>query len=260
LADPNPERGGTSNPTPLWHWLYLPWVWLVFLPLMLVLTLFWTSAAWFLGHFHADWAYGCAKPWARMLCLSNFTWVRLRGKENIQPGRAYVVMANHSSHFDILAVAARHPVPHRWVMKEELRRVPFLGAACVKAGCVFINRKNRTDAINSLMSESTSALLERGVSLFIFPEGTRSSDGRLQELKKGGFMVALGLGLPILPMTITGSNRILPPHGLHIAPGVITMTVHRAIESGDYGIEKREELMDAVRQAISSGLPGDGQS
>ena len=91
MADPNPERGGTSNPTPLWHWLYLPWVWLVFLPLMLVLTLFWTSAAWFLGHFHADWAYGCAKPWARMLCLSNFTWVRLRGKENIQPGQKVLI-------------------------------------------------------------------------------------------------------------------------------------------------------------------------
>jgi 1-acyl-sn-glycerol-3-phosphate acyltransferase len=184
----------------------------------------------------------------------NFTRVSTRGAEHVERGRAYIVMSNHQSQFDVLATASRSPVPVRWVMKEELRRVPILGPACAKVGMVFIDRRDRGRAIASLRAPSTRAMVGRGISLFFFPEGTRSSDGQLGSFKKGGFMAALELGLPILPMTISGSGRVLPARGLRILPGSITLTIHPPVMASDYGLERRDELMRDVRAAIAAGL------
>ena len=97
-------------------------------------------------------------------------------------------------------------------------------------------------------------LLQEGLSLIIFPEGTRSPDGRMGELKKGGFMMALEMGLPILPVSISGTRHILPSHALRLLPGRVDITVHEPIDVSGYSVERREHLMRDVAAAIRSGL------
>ncbi len=238
------------------RWLYAPWAFLVCWPVVLVATAFWSSLAWAWGHFDTDRAYEvCARAWARMLCAVNFTRVCIQGFDKIDRRQAYVIMSNHQSHFDILAVAAKCPLKLRWLMKQELREVPALGAATAKVGCVFVDRRDREASIASLRAPATVALLERGVSLFVFPEGTRSRDGQLGPFKKGGFMVALELGIPILPISIRGSGRVLPRGSLRLLPGRIDLVCHRPVEVAPYAA-RREQLVEEVRRVIAQGSRG----
>jgi len=161
-------------------------------------------------------------------------------------------MSNHQSHFDILAFYGHWGRQFRWVMKEELRKAPGIGWYCSAGGHVFIDRSSREKAIESL--KNAGPLLEGGISVVFFPEGTRSDSGRMLPLKKGGFMTALQMGLPILPVTISGSRRVLPNRTLKLLPGKINISIHPPIDTSSYNESSREELMEEVRKVIASGL------
>lgn len=197
-------------------------------------------------------AFHCGTIWAWCLCRANFTWVRIRGRERAKAGQSYVIMSNHQSHFDILAFYGHWGRQFRWIMKQELRQVPGLGWGCAAVGHIFVDRSDRERAIASM--RAAARLLEGGVSVMIFPEGTRSHDGRLQAFKKGGFMMALELGLPILPVSISGSRHVLPGHTLRLLPGSVRITVHEPIEVAPRSLEDRERLMEEVAAVIRSGL------
>jgi 1-acyl-sn-glycerol-3-phosphate acyltransferase len=138
-------------------------------------------------------------------------------------------------------------------MKEELRKVPFLGWGCAAIGHIFIDRRNSARAIASL--EAAKSHLTGGVSVLLFPEGTRSDDGRLLPFKKGGFTIARQLDLPILPVSITGSNGILPKACLFPRPGTVRVRFHPAIVPSDF--PDTAELIDKVRAEIETGLAQD---
>ena len=138
-------------------------------------------------------------------------------------------------------------------MKEELRKVPFLGWGCAAIGHIFVDRGNSARAIASL--EAAKSQLVGGVSVLFFPEGTRSDDGRLLPFKKGGFAIARQLDLPILPVSITGSNRILPKACLFPRPGTVRVRFHPPIVPSDF--PDTTELIGRVRAAIESGLAQD---
>jgi len=198
-------------------------------------------------------AHTMGRIWARLVCGTNLTRVSVHGLEHIRDGQAYVIMSNHQSFFDVWAFYSRFPLPFRWVLKEELRRMPFLGPSCARMGCVFVDRKDRAKSIQRL--RDARPLFEQGISLMIFPEGTRSADGHLQHFKKGGFHVALDAGLPILPVTIIGSRRLLPARSLRPLPGGhIRIQVHPPVETEGYSRERMGELVEAVRSAIGEGL------
>ncbi len=234
------------------RWVYLPWTWLVFIPFLLVSTFLWGCLAVLSSFASRRLAFHCGTIWAFCLCLMNFTWVSVRGRQNAEPGRSYVIMSNHQSHFDILAFYGFWGWQFRWVMKQELRKVPFLGWGCAGVGHIFIDRSDRDKAIASL--RAARGLLEGGVSVMIFPEGTRSTSGRLREFKKGGFMLALELGLPILPVSISGSRHVLPNRTLKLLPGRVRIQVHPPIEVAGLGPEDRDALMARVRESIRAGL------
>jgi 1-acyl-sn-glycerol-3-phosphate acyltransferase len=178
--------------------------------------------------------------------------VRIRGREHVSPGQSYVIMSNHQSHFDILAFYGHWGRQFRWVMKHELRKVPGLGWGCAAVGHIFIDRSDREKAIASL--RDAQKLLEGGVSVMFFPEGTRSRDGRMRAFKKGGFMMALEMGLPILPVTISGSRHVLPGRSMRLLPGYVRIQIHEPIQVAGRSVEDRERLMDEVAAAIRSGL------
>lgn len=198
-------------------------------------------------------AFHCGTIWAWLLCRMNFTRVRVSGRQNADPDSSYIIMSNHQSHFDVLAFYGHWGRQFRWVIKEELRKVPGLGWYCAAGGHLFVDRSSRERAIESL--KKARPLLEGGASVMLFPEGTRTRDGKLLEFKKGGFMMALDMGLPILPVTISGTRNILPGGTMRLLPGKVHIQVHPPVDPKEFGMERRDELMAHVRDVIASGLP-----
>jgi 1-acyl-sn-glycerol-3-phosphate acyltransferase len=180
-----------------------------------------------------------------------FVRVRVHGREQVEAGRPYVVMSNHRSHFDALLLYGHLGVRFLWVMKRELRRVPFLGPACARLGHIFIDRKDHAQAVQALRDGVARAA---GCSVLFFPEGTRSSTSELLPFKKGGFVLAADAGLPILPVTVRGSERVLPSRALIVRPfKVVDLTFHAPVPA-PADAAAREALMATVRERIASGL------
>ncbi|HJU85758.1 MAG TPA: lysophospholipid acyltransferase family protein [Gemmatimonadota bacterium] len=176
------------------------------------------------------------------------------GLEHVQPGRSYIVMANHRSMYDI-------PVLHyllgrgrdlRWIAKQELLRVPVFGWAYRVSRHVAIDRENRAAAIEALKRAAEDS--RAGVSFVIMPEGTRSATGELLPFKRGGFHLALDTRLPILPVAILGSDALMRKGSWYILPGAIHVSVRPVVETRDLGREHIDELLERVRSAISAGL------
>lgn len=165
----------------------------------------------------------------------------------------YVVMSNHQSLYDIPALYQSLPLRLRMVAKAELFRIPIWAQAMRAAGFVELDRSARDRAIASL--ERAKAALGAGTSIWIAPEGTRSVDGSLGAFKHGGFHLAVGAGARILPVSIRGTRAILPAKGAHVSTGAaLRVTVHAPIDARAYGDEVSEPLVQAVRDAIASGL------
>jgi 1-acyl-sn-glycerol-3-phosphate acyltransferase len=236
-----------------WALLYLPWAALVFLPVVLgsMVVLGTTAVLVSLPSPNAGWWVGVL--WCRLALLANFTRVELRGLEHVQPGQGYVYLLNHQSHFDVAAFYGHWRRPFRWVLKEELRKVPGLGWYCQVGGHVFVDRKDHARAMQS-MERARQRLEREQMSIAFFPEGTRSVDGRLQPFKKGGFVMARQLGLPILPVSVSGGHTVLPGKRMRLLPGRIVVTVHPPIPTQGLTEADQPALMERVREAIASGL------
>lgn len=192
--------------------------------------------------------------WSRNIVQYLGLRVDVRGRENIVPGEAFVVMSNHQSHFDIPVLFQALRIPLRMVAKAELFRIPFMSGAMRAAGFVEVDRKNRASAISTLTSARDK--LSDTVSIWIAPEGTRSITGKLGPFKKGGFHLALGSKMRILPVTIEGTRFALPAHGLNVTKRVaVSVTIGKPIDSKDYGPERMKDLIRDVRAAIEGPLP-----
>jgi 1-acyl-sn-glycerol-3-phosphate acyltransferase len=179
-------------------------------------------------------------------------FVKIKGKEHLVKGQSYVIVANHRSSFDILIVYAFLGLRFKWVMKKELRKVPGLGYGSKAIGHIFIDRSNTKKAIESM--KEAGKKIKNGVSVFFFPEGTRSKTGALLPFKKGAFYFAVDLGLPILPVSINGTDRILPSDTFNLFPGKAEIIFHPPIDIAPYTKENIPELIQRVRTVIESGL------
>ncbi len=195
--------------------------------------------------------------WSRRLIEMAEVKLTVTGRENFDRERAYLVMCNHCSHFDIPVFFQAYRRPVRMVAKKELFDVPMFGRALEASGFPKVDRGNRAQAIESL--HKARLLLEEGTSLWIAPEGTRAkypSTG-LQPFKKGGFVLALEASLPILPVAISGTHDILRP-GTGVVRGNAHVHVHfgPVIEGTNtpYSTEARDALMAKVRTAMESAL------
>jgi 1-acyl-sn-glycerol-3-phosphate acyltransferase len=232
------------------RWLFAPWTVLVFFPFLALTTAFWGCTAIAIATFSQRAAFHCGTIWAKCLAAVAFLRIKVEGRENTRRGQSYVIMTNHQGDCDVLALYGFLHQQFRWVIKQELRNVPFLGWACAAIGHIFIDRSDTRRAIASL--EAAKPLLAGGVSVLFFPEGTRTPDGRLGRFKKGGFVMARQLGFPILPVSLSGSWQALPKGCLFPRPGTIHVRLHPPVDPA--GHETDEELMAAVRAAIAEGI------
>ncbi len=246
-----PEARAWSDPG---RWLFVPWTLAVTWPLILVSTAVNGFLAITLSAVSQRLGFYAGVGWARSITWASWVRVRVAGRELVRPRQSYVILCNHQGAYDILALYGYLGRQFRWVMKQELRKVPFLGWGCAAIGHIFVDRGNSSRAIASL--EAAARHLAGGVSVLFFPEGTRSEDGRLRPFKKGGFAMARQLDLPILPVSITGSGRILPKACLFPRPGTIRVRFHAPIAPSDF--PTTAELISSVRAAIESGLEQDG--
>jgi len=166
--------------------------------------------------------------------------------------RPCVYVANHQSQFDVPALVVAMPADFRMVAKRELLYIPIFGWALWLAGFIFIDRTDREKAIRSL--ERAMRTLSRGISIVVFAEGTRSPDGRLLPFKKGGFVMALKAGVPIVPVSIRGGRDVLPKGSLRVKPGAIEVVFGAPIQTSTYTLDTKEALIATVRDRIAAGL------
>jgi 1-acyl-sn-glycerol-3-phosphate acyltransferase len=193
-----------------------------------------------------------AVPWAKVILWICGVRVKVEGLENVKSGVPRIYMTNHQSYFDIFVLLACLPVDFKFILKQELMRIPFLGSAMKGAGYIAIDRADPRKAIKS-MNEAAEKI-HGGVSVLIFPEGTRSEDGRLQPFKKGGFHLAIKSGCDVVPVVIVGSHRIVPKGSLKINRGTIAMTVCEAIPAKGFSKRDMDRLMTMVRESMMGKL------
>jgi 1-acyl-sn-glycerol-3-phosphate acyltransferase len=180
--------------------------------------------------------------------------VRIVGRERI-PKTACLFVANHTSSADAPAVVGAIPRRVAILLKESLFRWPIAGQAFALAGFIPVNRREHDSAIASV--EKATASLRAGQSFLIYPEGTRSPDGRLQEFKKGAAVMAIKAGVPIVPIACSGAHRVMRKRSLRIHPGEVLVGFLDPIDASPYSFEQRDELNTRVHDAMAAGLPPD---
>lgn len=238
-------------------WLYQPYKYLVFAPVVGIVTAVMSTLAFILSFILPSRTVGrvTAVPWAWTLGTMAPMRVTVEGRENIDPRQSYVLTSNHQSQFDILLLYGWLGIDFKWVMKQELRTVPGIGIACDRLGHIFIDRSNHEVAMASL--NAAKKKIVNGTSVMFFPEGTRSRDGKLKRFKKGAFRMAIDLGLPILPLTVTGTRDVLPADTSDLMPGSARLIIHPPVSVDGKTLDDCPRLSTQVREIIASALPPD---
>jgi 1-acyl-sn-glycerol-3-phosphate acyltransferase len=232
--------------------LYKIYTWLVFIPLVGISTVFFGSATVVLLFFLKPRQVStlCGKTWARVNSFFTPMSVTVIGREHVDPHQSYVIVSNHQSQFDIFVLYGWLDIDFKWVMKQELRKVPAIGIACERLGHIYVDRRNREAALAAI--NAAKQRIVDGTSVLFFPEGTRSRQEGLRPFKKGAFRMALDLQLPILPITIQGTREILPSDTTDLYPGRATMIIHPPIAIEDYDHTRLDDLIARTRRVIAA--------
>ena len=228
--------------------------WLIAAPILLVLTVITALVTIIMtsicgNHF---WGYYPAHLWSRCVCVLWGVKVVVKGRENINPDTSYVFVANHQGAFDIWSICGYLNHDFKWLMKKELEKIFLVGYACKRAGHIMVDDSSIAGIRSTI--ENSEKMLQGGMSLVIFPEGSRTFDGKMIPFKRGASMLAAEYKLPVVPITIDGAFERMPRTTYNVTPGTITLTIHRPIYPGEKGFNTKK-LMAECREAIESSLP-----
>jgi 1-acyl-sn-glycerol-3-phosphate acyltransferase len=193
-------------------------------------------------------AFSISKLWAYTMLAVSFVRTEIKNKNKILKGTPYIIISNHQSHYDIIALVTRLGIQFRWIIKKEILKLPIFGYALYASRNIFIDRSNTARAIESINKGIDR--LPKGVSVMVFAEGTRSPDGQIHEFKKGGFVTAVRRKIPILPVTVNGSRRVMRKGSFTLKPGKIQIVIGDPIDTSGYTTDTVQELIDKTRQTI----------
>jgi 1-acyl-sn-glycerol-3-phosphate acyltransferase len=186
-----------------------------------------------------------ARAWARMLLRVSFVRLKIEGLEKIDPNGSYVFVANHLSYMDTPVILASIPVQFRFMAKKGLFKIPFLGYHLSRAGHISVPRDNPREAVKS-MAEAGRVIREKRISVLIFPEGGRSPQAKLQPFKEGAFYIAINAGVPVVPVALIGSEKILPFGSGTVSPGNVTLRIGDPVSTEGLGPKDRNALAEQL--------------
>ena len=232
--------------------LYIIYQYLIAFPLIIVVTLF--TAIFTILCF--PWKNGKAPRAVQVFWSRSVLWfllipIKVTGEENVDPKQSYVFVANHQSFLDVFAVYGWLPNNFKWLMKKEIRKVPFVGTACAVAGHIFVDRSNPRAALQSM--DHIKKELVDGISTVIFPEGTRTKTGEMGRFKQGAFKIAMDMGLPVVPLSLGGFFKAMPSGQAFANPrACVSLHIGKPIDISQFN--DINEAMEYLREQIASGL------
>ncbi len=193
-----------------------------------------------------------ARLWGKVALLANRVNVSVEGLGHLREEGPYIFMSNHQGSYDIFALLGHLPFQFKWLAKKELFSIPFFGWAMAAAGYISIDREGTRKTVEAM--NDAARKIREGMSVVIFPEGSRSPDGSIQPFKKGGFTLAIKSKVPIVPIAINGSRDIMPKDRLTASSGEIRMRMAPPIETQNCSMKDREFLREKVNQVISDNV------
>jgi 1-acyl-sn-glycerol-3-phosphate acyltransferase len=238
----------------LFYWLYQPYKWLFFAPFFILNSIVFGIIAVLVSILISQKAgsYIAGVLWAQLNSYLTPIRVIVKGRENIEKGQSYIIIANHKSAYDIFVLYGFIGIDFKWVMKKEIKKIPGVGFGSKAVGHIFIDRSSTKSAIETI--EAAKSKIKGGTSVVFFPEGTRSRSTELLPFKKGAYRFAFDLGLPLLPVTIRGTENIMPTGTLDLRPGTAELIIHTPVDINQYGIEKMPALIEDTKTTIRSAM------
>lgn len=226
------------------------------LPVILILTVI-TSLTVIVGCFIGNghfWGYWPGKLWAWAVLKVLLIPVRVSGRENLKRGQSYVFVSNHQGAFDIFIIYGHLCRNFKWMMKYQLRKIPFVGAACEAAHFIFVDKRGPSKIKKTY--ENARHTLRDGMSVVVFPEGARTFTGHMGVFKRGAFMLADELQLPVVPLTINGSFNVMPRTNkwYHIDRHPLSLTIHAPIYPTAHGADDITAMMNKSYEVIMADL------
>lgn len=195
--------------------------------------------------------YWIPRFWAWFTCFVYLLPVTVKGREHLDPKQTYIFIPNHQGYFDIFLTYAYLGHNFKWMMKDYLRNIPFIGYGCAKSGHVYVG--DSRESITRAIFESKENL-EQGISMAIFPEGTRTYDGKMGEFKRGAFMLASQLERPIVPITINGSYEVFNRNATMISYHPLELIIHKPISVEEQKSRGTKQIMKDVYEVIHEDL------
>ena len=195
---------------------------------------------------------GLAAWWARSICAVSGVVVTVTGREHLDAEKPYIFAANHQSQFDILALQGFLGMDFRWLAKKELFKVPIWGPAMRRAGYIPVDRSHGRQALKSIGEAAQK--ISAGTSVIIFPEGTRTRDGKMQNFKAGAMVLAIKSGVDIVPVAIKGTYEILPKGKLLMNPGNVLIRIGNPIATKNYKSKDKHVLAKILQEEVTELL------
>jgi 1-acyl-sn-glycerol-3-phosphate acyltransferase len=189
-----------------------------------------------------------AKLWAKGILSAAGVTVSVSGAENLVPESPQILAANHQGYFDIFALFSHVPLLFGWIAKKELYRIPVFAPAMRRFGNIEIDRSNRERARESL--QVAAERIRKGQSVLIFPEGTRSPDGKVKAFKKGCYHLAEASGVPVVPISISGSFEVMPKGSFRPKPGAIHLVIGQPMRVGSISGQGSNVFLNSLRKAV----------
>jgi len=217
-------------------------------------TLLSSFIALFVSLFSQDRTHNFVRFWGRSCLFFAGLKIQIQGIKNIPCDHPAIYVSNHQSNFDIPIIYAGLPIQFRWMAKRELFRVPFFGLAMKRSGIISIDRSNRRTTMHSIIVAAQR--IKEGTSVIIFPEGTRTPDGKLQEFKKGALLIAAKAQVPIVPIAIHGSYQVQPKDRWKVNGGPLQIEILPPITTEGLKSSDIDALTSKVRDQIAQSLQG----
>ena len=230
--------------------------WLIFAPLFVVATII-TAVTVIIGCFLGDrrfWAYVPPRYWSKFACRLALCKIIVKGEENIRSNQSYVFTPNHQSYFDIFLIYGYLPQNIKWVQKQELRKIPFVGKASEIAGHVFVDQSSLKSRKESIAKAKDQLREEPGASMVIFPEGARSYTGKMAKFKRGAFLIAEQMSLPVVPITINGICEVLRRGTWNLNPGTMELNIHHPLLMENKTDEDISKIANEAQLIVESAL------